>query len=328
MSLCHHCESSSLVLNMKTKFIYVSLFTALVTPAPQGLVTPALNSALVRSAPKGWITSDDHEECTDVHTKAMKMCLELNQVPDPVTLECQNVNRQNRCKSGMRQVIHITKECVSTKCIKNSSGGDGDCEDGKVPYNGQCHGIGTSKVCNDFTLKRTLEADMFGNVSCQCFEKYGFVNFNGDCYSESSFSPCSQGDSTQQQLIRFGYDNIGECVPNRCKAGQLMWRQPNCSETDSKTEQFLNNCFDCKNFDEHVQSCDTHLQLRNNTVTCAPNIEKNNVFDPCPHRSRKTGECIENGDKPKTARLTNKSIIRSLCRSYKQAVVSTGLQCP
>ena len=60
-------------------------------------------------------------------------------------------------------------------------------------------------------------------------------------------------------------------------SGQLMWRRPNCSETDSKTEQYLNNCFDCKNFDDHVQSCDTHLQLRNNTVTCAANTVPNVV---------------------------------------------------
>ena len=85
-----------------------------------------------------------------------------------------------------------------------------------------------------------------------------------------------------------------------------MWRRPNCSETDSKTaalkiapsEQSLDNCFDCKNFDDHVLTCDTYLELRDNIVTCASSTEKNSVFDNCPEYSRTTGECIELGEKP------------------------------
>ena len=171
---------------MKTKFIYLLFFTALVT-----------------SAPSGWEPPDDNEECRKLYTDAMVRCLsQFNQVPEKVTLKCRELNHQNGCEVGMRQVIYFTNKCVSTKCIKNSSGGE-ICKDGEVPYNGGCHRIGSSHVCNDFTPKRTLEVDIFGNVSCKCRENIGLLNFNGDCYSESSFSPCNQDSSTKQQLIRY-----------------------------------------------------------------------------------------------------------------------------
>ena len=107
-----------------------------------------------------------------------------------------------------------------------------------------------------------------------------------------------------------------------------MWRRPNCSETDSETDQYLDNCFDCKNFDEHVETCDTHLQLRDNIVTCASNTEKNSVFDTCPQYSRLTGECIETEDAPTPPEITHKTILKNLCKVDRVAVENTGFQCP
>ena len=162
--------------------------------------------SVVTSAPQdGWMPPNHFEECTKVHTEAMVRCLTINKIPDSVTSKCRDANYQNNCEIGMRQVIHLTDKCVSTKCIKNSSGGE-ICKNGELPYKGGCHKIGSSNVCarkSDFTPKRTLQSDIFGNVSCQCIDSLGLVNFNGDCYSESSFSPCSQAGSSRKLLMRY-----------------------------------------------------------------------------------------------------------------------------
>ena len=152
----------------------------------------------------GWIYQDENEECTKVHTKSIERCLKQNQVPDYTTLKCGNLNYQNGCKLGMRRVLHVTNECVSTKCISNISG-SGTCKTGEIPYNGRCHKIGSSKVCSeqyDLIPKRILQADIFGNVSCNCLASNGFIQFGEDCYSESSLKPCNPAESSQKQLIR------------------------------------------------------------------------------------------------------------------------------
>ena len=155
------------------------------------------------SAPQkyGWVYPE--EQCSKIHTKALEMCLKWNKVPDIVNFKCGTLNFQNGCKIGKRRVIHLTDKCVSTKCISNIADGE-ICKNGKVPYKGGCHKIGSSNICsrqNDLVPKRVLEADMFGNVRCNCLASHGFVQYNGDCYSESSFTPCNQ-NSSQRQLIR------------------------------------------------------------------------------------------------------------------------------
>ena len=163
--------------------------------------------SLATAAPQNglWENIEDNEECTKIHTDALKRCVtEFNQVPGLVSLKCQEPNFQNDCDIGMRQVISVNDKCITTQCIKNSFGGE-ICKNGEVPYKGGCYKIGTSNVCAgpaDFTPKRILEADIFGNVSCNCIESLGLVNYNGNCYPESSLTPCNQAGSFQQQLIR------------------------------------------------------------------------------------------------------------------------------
>jgi len=149
--------------------------------------------SLTTSAPSnGWVNEEEVEECANVHKEAMVRCLtHSNQVPGELSLKCHEANFQNDCKIGMRQVISVNDKCVTTKCIKNSFG-DQICKDGEVPYKDGCHKIGSSNICagpDDFTPKRILEADIFGNVSCNCIESLGLVNYNGNCYSEASFTP-------------------------------------------------------------------------------------------------------------------------------------------
>ena len=161
--------------------------------------------SIISSVPQkyGWIYPE--EECSKVHTKALEICLKRNKVPDIVNFKCGTLNYQNGCKVGKRRVIHVTDTCISTKCIPNISG-DKICKNGEVPYNGGCHRIGSSIVCakqNDLVPKRVLEADMFGNVRCNCLASQCFVQHNEDCYSESSFTPCNPVGSSQNQLIRY-----------------------------------------------------------------------------------------------------------------------------
>jgi len=292
------------------------------------LLSLALYSVVTSAPQDGWMPPNHFEECTKVHTEAMVRCLTINKIPESVTSKCRDANYQNNCEIGMRQVIHLTDKCVSTKCIKNSSGGE-ICKNGELPYKGGCHKIGSSNVCarkSDFTPKRTLQSDIFGNVSCQCIDSLGLVNFNGDCYSESSFSPCSQAGSSRKLLIRFGHNNTGQCIPNRCKEGQVLWRRFNCSKTESKND-YLNSCFDCMNFDDHVKNCQTHLLLKDGIVTCAPKNKLNSVFDTCPEQASTTGECIKTTKKPGTKPISNQYILMNLCKVNKEAVELTGFQC-
>ena len=153
---------------------------------------------------KALLHQEENEECTEFYAKSMKMCLKMNQVPDYVTLKCGKLNYQNGCEIGERQVIHITKKCVSTKCIANIAG-DKVCRNGEVPYESECHKIGSSNVCakqQDLVPKRVLEADMFGEVKCNCLSSHSFLEFCNDCYSESSLNPCNTPGSSQMQLIR------------------------------------------------------------------------------------------------------------------------------
>merc|ERR1712126_108144 len=268
--------------------------------------------SIISSVPQkyGWIYPE--EECSKVHTKALEICLKRNKVPDIVNFKCGTLNYQNGCKVGKRRVIHVTDTCISTKCIPNISG-DKICKNGEVPYDGRCHKIGSSNVCakrNDLVPKRVLEADMFGNVRCNCLASHGFVQYNEDCYSESSFTPCNPVGSSQNQLIRLRDDNIGKCFRNKCGKGQLMWRRSNCLETKY-------SCFECKQFDEHVHNCNTRLILKNDVVTCASMFSYNeaepDVFAACSEQTNTTGECSEFGEKLQQA-TTYESILRSLCK--------------
>ena len=167
------------------------------------LLLPFIFFSIILSAPQkyGWIYPD--EQCSKVQSKALEICLKRNKVPDIVNFKCGTLNFQNGCKIGKRRVIHLTDKCVSTKCISNIADGE-ICKNGEVPYKGGCHRIGSSNICsrqNDLVPKRVLEADMFGNVRCNCLASHGFVQYNGDCFSESSFTPCNT-NSSQRQLIR------------------------------------------------------------------------------------------------------------------------------
>ena len=177
---------------MNTKLFYFLHYFTLVCNVP------------FASQQNAWIHQEENEECTEVHAASMKKCLKMNQVPDYATLQCGKINNQNSCKIGERQVLHITNECVSTKCIPNIAG-DKVCKNGEVPYEGGCHKIGSSNVCakqQDLVPKRILEADMFGEVRCSCLAYHGFVELGEDCYSESSLTPCNAPGSSQKQLIR------------------------------------------------------------------------------------------------------------------------------
>jgi len=304
---------------MKTNIIPVAFysFLSLATAAPRN----------------GWRNNvEDNEECAKIHTEAMLRCLtEYNQIPGLLSLECNEPNFQNDCEIGMRQVISVDDKCVTTKCIKNSFGGE-ICKNGEVPYKDGCYKIGSSNICagpDDFTPKRILEADIFGNVSCNCIKSQGLVNYDGNCYSESSLTSCSKYGSSQHQLIRFGAENKGECVPNRCNlyedTGEIMWRRSDCKETKSKTE-YINNCFDCKKFDENVMSCDTNLILKDDIVTCGNSLSTNGVFDNCSEQSMTTGECGELAKKPKQ-KASDKSILKKLCKINQKGAENTGLSC-
>jgi len=139
----------------------------------------------------------------------------------------------------------------------------------------------------------------------------------------------NQPGSFEKQLIRFGNERNGECVPNRCSlyenTGQMMWKLPDCKETESKTE-YMNNCFDCKNFDEHVMSCDTNLILKDDFVTCSNNLSANGVFDNCSEQASTTGECSEIGKKPEQ-KASHKRIVKKICKINQKGAENTGLKC-
>ena len=185
--------------DMPVVIMFTNLYNALLSFTLHSIVTaaPQLND---------WIHHDKNEDCKEVHKKAMRICLAESKVPDYVTLNCGKLNYQNGCEMGMRQVIDIdSKNCLSTKCIPNISITCELCKNGEVPYNGGCHKMGSSNVCvrhGDSIPKRILEADMFGNVRCNCFLSNGFIHFNGDCHSESSFNQCNSVGSSKKQLIR------------------------------------------------------------------------------------------------------------------------------
>ena len=101
-----------------------------------------------------------------------------------------------------------------------------------------------------------------------------------------------------------------------------MWRRSDCFRTDSD-----HSCFDCKEYDEHVENCSSRLVLRDDIVTCASTFSHSSVFDNCDDHASTTGECGEFGEEQKQ-KFTHEAIIKNLCKVDKKAVELTGIQCP
>ena len=111
------------------------------------------------------------------------------------------------------------------------------------------------------------------------------------------------------------------CIKNKCRAGQAMWRIPNCDDKN------IYNCFKCKNYDKTAPQCDTKLVLdTNDTLTCDSLLAQNGVLDACPERGP-DGECVYSTLSTPTQNPSDDLIIKSLCNHNRRVMTKVGIPC-
>ena len=107
--------------------------------------------------------------------------------------QCYDLNSQGPCEEGSRIVYMEGTVCPVTTCRRYTDLSGDLCTNGTISYQGKCANPKDPAACG-LILGRRLEADPWGNYSCQCSSTHGFVELEGKCWPRYLQGPCKMGE--------------------------------------------------------------------------------------------------------------------------------------
>ena len=111
--------------------------------------------------------------------------------------QCYDLHSQGPCQEGERIVYIEDTECPSTECRRYTDLSGDLCTNGTISFEGKCASLKEPAACGMIPGRR-LEADPWGNYSCQCSSTLGFVEFEGKCWPRYLQGPCKEGSQVSK----------------------------------------------------------------------------------------------------------------------------------
>lgn len=144
--------------------------------------------------------------------KQTKWCWEEGRVLHDKDWQCYDLHSQGPCKEGERIVYREDTVCPSTACRKYTDLSGNPCTNGTISYQGKCSDPKKPAACGEI-LGRRLEADPWGNYTCQCSSTLGFVEIEDKCWPRYLQGPCKEGSQVTKDRDGDGVCRKDTCAP-------------------------------------------------------------------------------------------------------------------